>query len=190
MADTAMDAAMPFGIRTAAAADNGSLPVIPPDSGALLPSSSSAAANTGGQPEDDAALGLLTMLDPDVTVDFRNEMGLLHTITHTFANICDATALSMRDLGNSETIYGAYENLTLHISICSQLYLTPAERAVCLLAGRILIPKAASGFLVGGRKAPLKPENITILIIRIVKFFADCSPALWLCGERAHGAAC
>jgi hypothetical protein len=44
-------------------------------------------------------------------------MGLLHTITHTFATICGATTLSMKDLGNSETIYGAYENLTLHISI-------------------------------------------------------------------------
>jgi hypothetical protein len=67
MADPAMAAAMPFGIPTAAPADNGSSTVVPPDSAALLPSSSSAAANTGGvaQPEGDAALGLLTMLDPD-----------------------------------------------------------------------------------------------------------------------------
>jgi hypothetical protein len=34
------------------------------------------------------------MLDSDVTVDFKNEMGLLHTITHTFANICAATTLA------------------------------------------------------------------------------------------------
>eukprot|EP01047_Picozoa_sp_COSAG01_P074369 COSAG01_NODE_12408_length_1745_cov_6.230863_1_plen_230_part_00 len=154
------------------------IPAAAANGSSTVASSSFAAANTGGVARQDGDL-LLTMLDSDLTVDFKHEMGLLHTITHTFATLCAATNLSIKDLGNSETIYGEHENLTLHISICSQLYLTPAEHAVCLLAGRLLIPTAASGFLDNwalGRTPP-KSYNISMLIIRIVKFFADCSTA-------------
>ena len=72
------------------------------------------------QEESEALLGL-TMLDSNMAVDFKVEMGLLHTITHAFATLCGATTLSNKDLGNSETIYGENHKFSLHISICSGL---------------------------------------------------------------------